>query len=153
MLKSNSVLKGNLGIMKRSSSGKLAFAALLLSLTLLLTGCFSSPIEATWSLNSIGGSGDTSSELSSILGILKRDHEVTMTFKNGNVTLGASGVEPQKDVELQKFVESLKFTYTLSGNKMTLTIDSLSTVCTWAVSGNTLTIDYSGSHLVFSKKN
>ena len=124
-----------------STAKRISVAVLLLAAVMTLTACFSSPIEATWTLSSVGGTGSTSSELATLLSTLKSlGLEVNMTFKSGSVTLSAPGYDSQK------------FTYSLSGNKKTLTIDAISTVCTWAVSGNTLTIDYSGSHLVLTKK-
>ena len=127
--------------MKKTLIKRAAFLTVLVIAALTLAGCVSSPIEATWTLNSIGGTGSTSSELATLLGALKNlGLEVNMTFKGGKVTLSAAGTAPQE------------FSYSLSGNKMTLTIDQISTVCTWAVSGSTLTIDYGGSHLLFTKK-
>ncbi len=128
--------------MKKTILKRSALLTVLVLTVLSLTACVSAPpIEGTWTLTAISGTGSTSSELANLLNSLKSlGVEVDMTFKGGNVTLSAAGYDPEH------------FTYTLNGSKLTLTIDLISTVCTWAVSGNTLTIDYGGSHLVFTKK-
>ncbi len=117
-------------------------AVLVLSV-LALTSCVSAPpIEATWALSSISGSGDMSMELANFLSNAKAaGFEIDMTFSGGKGSISSPGFAPQT------------FTYTLNGSKITMVIDGLSSVCTWTVSGNTLTLDYSGSHLVLAKKN
>ncbi len=115
--------------------------AVFLAAALTLTACVSSPIEATWSLNSITGSGSMSMELANTLTTAKAaGYEVNMTFSGGKGSITVAGFDPQQ------------FTYSLNGSKITLVIDGISSVCTWTVSGNTLTLDYSGSHLVLTRK-
>ena len=64
-----------------------------------------------------------------------------MTFGGGKGSIAVQGFAPQA------------FTYTLNGSRITMVIDGISSVCTWTVSGNTLSLDYAGSHLVLTKRN
>ena len=120
-----------------------AILAVFVLSVLALTACVSTPpIEATWALSSISGNGNMSMELANTLSAAKSaGFEVNMTFSGGKGSISVQGFAPQA------------FTYTLSGSKITMVIDSISSVCTWTVSGNTLTLDYAGSHLVLTKKN
>ena len=126
---------------KRFLKSSALLAVLVLS-ALTLAACVSAPpIEATWALSSITGSGDMSMELANTLSAAKAaGFEVAMTFSGGKGSIAVQGFAPKA------------FTYTLSGSKITMVIDDLSSVCTWTVSGNTLTLDYAGSHLVLTKK-
>ena len=119
-----------------------ALLAVLILSVLTLTACVSTPpIEATWSLGSITGNGNMSMELANTLSAAKTaGFEVYMTFSGGKGSIAVQGFAPQA------------FTYTLNGSKITMIIDGISSVCTWTVSGNTLTLDYAGSHLVLTKK-
>ena len=130
--------------MKKTSFLKSASLLVVLVLSVLvLTACVSTPpIEATWILSNITGNGDMSMELAYTLTAAKNaGFEVNMTFSGGKGSISVQGFAPRA------------FTYTLNGSKITMIIDGISSVCTWTVSGNTLTLDYAGSHLVLTKKN
>lgn len=120
--------------MKKRAIG---IVALLMAMLLLLTACGNS-IEGTWQYT--GGSGDGAAYFDVVKQL---GGTITFTFKSGklNIKMEAMGES-----------ETIENTYTINGNKLTLSSDGSTSEAEFKVDGKKLTLTIEGSTLNFEKK-
>ena len=105
---------------------RIALAALLVSLALLLTACGGS-IEGTWKLVEIKGTGIDSALISAVQMLESIGIEAKLTFQRGVLTLPLSVLGATQTYEKA---------YQLKGDKLIIEGEEL----TWQVHGDSLTL-------------